>query len=192
MGMARPATDRPIPPGQTVTRLFPVLHYGGVPRVDLGRWRFRIHGLVDAPREFTWEEFQALPRRTITVDIHCVTGWSKLGTNWEGVATRDVIKTVGLRPEATHVMVESLDGYTTNLSLDDFLAPTSLLAWAFDGGPLAPEHGGPLRLVVPHRYFWKSAKWVSGLRFMDHDEPGFWEERGYHMRGDPWREERYW
>ncbi|MCL8207711.1 MAG: sulfite oxidase-like oxidoreductase [Actinomycetia bacterium] len=190
--MATPQARDRIPPGQTVTRLFPVLHYGTVPRVDLARWRFRIHGLVEQPRVLTWEELRRLPHRTVTADIHCVTGWSKLGTTWEGVSTRDLLGTVRLRPEATHVMVEGANDYTTNLSLDDFLAPTSLFAWAFDGEPLLPEHGGPLRLVVPHLYFWKSAKWVTGIRLMDHDEPGFWEDRGYHMRGDPWREERYW
>jgi DMSO/TMAO reductase YedYZ molybdopterin-dependent catalytic subunit len=181
-----------IPPGQTVTRLFPVLHVGPVPRVNPDTWRFRIFGRVKTPRELDWAMLTALPHRTLTTDIHCVTGWSKLDTVWEGIPTRAVWDLIEPDDGVTHVMVHGLNDFTTNLALEDFLRETSLFAVRFAGAPLDPEHGGPLRLVVPHLYFWKSAKWVTGLELMTGDQPGFWEDRGYHMHGDPWREERYW
>jgi DMSO/TMAO reductase YedYZ molybdopterin-dependent catalytic subunit len=175
-----------------LTRLFPVLHAGTVPAWDLGAWRFAVGGLVEKPVVLDWDAMMALPRRRVTTDIHCVTGWSKLDTVWDGVPTRAVWALVTPRPEVTHVMVQGVNDFSTNLALDDFLADNALFAFAFGGEPLPPEHGGSLRLVVPHLYFWKSAKWVTGLEAMAEDRPGYWEDRGYHMRGDPWKEERYW
>ncbi len=182
---------RRVPPGQVVTRKWPVLHYGSVPRIDLARWDFRITGLVEEPVRLTWPEFQSLPRTTVHCDIHCVTRWSRLDNTFEGVAVRDLLARVRLKPEARFVMVHAEHGFTTNLPLDDLLRPDVLLADHHDGLPLAPEHGWPVRLVVPHLYFWKSAKWVRGFEFLADDRPGFWEQYGYHMRGDPWKEERY-
>lgn len=179
------------PPGQTLTEKWPVLHYGSVPRVDLARWRFRIFGLVDEPAELTYEQLLALPRTTITRDIHCVTTWSRLDTTFEGVPFRSVLELVTPRPDATHVMVHAEYGFTTNLALTDLDRDDVLFANKADGKDLTPDHGWPLRLVVPHLYFWKSAKWVRGIEFMTQDRPGFWESHGYHMRGDPWKEERY-
>jgi len=181
-----------VPPGQFVTQQWPVLHYGHVPKVDLATWRFSIWGEVENPVSWTWKEFQALPRTELTVDIHCVTKWSKLGTVWEGVTIDDLLAAAGLEePPAPYLMAHCDGGYTTNLPLEDLLGGKGLVATRFDGEPLAPEHGGPARLLVPHLYFWKSAKWVRRLRFMEHDEPGFWESLGYHIYGDPWREQRY-
>lgn len=184
--------DSRVPPNQSVTRLFPVLHYGPVPRIDLQRWRFRIFGLVSRPQELTWEQMLALDHKRVQADIHCVTGWSKLDTEWEGIDPAAVLRLAGPLPEAGYVMVHGMNEFTTNLPLADFVAEGSVFAYQFQGQPLAPEHGGPMRLVVPHLYFWKSAKWVTGIELLAADRPGFWEERGYHMRGDPWREERYW
>ncbi|MBX5466406.1 MAG: sulfite oxidase-like oxidoreductase [Firmicutes bacterium] len=181
-----------VPPNQTVTRLFPVLHFGPVPRVALDRWRFRVFGLVRRPLEFSWEEMLQLRPKTVRADIHCVTGWSKLDTEWEGIDPQAVLEVAEPLPEARYVMVHGMNQFTANLELDDILAPDTVLAHRFAGAPLAAEHGGPMRLVVPHRYFWKSAKWVTGFELMAEDRPGFWEERGYHLRGDPWQEERYW
>jgi DMSO/TMAO reductase YedYZ molybdopterin-dependent catalytic subunit len=181
-----------IPPGQFVTSKFPVLTYGPTPRIDPARWRFRLFGLVEGERLLTWEEFQALPRTTVTADFHCVTQWSRLNNVWEGVRARTLVEMARPRREARFVLVHCYGGYTTNLLLEDLLADTTLFADRLDGQPLSPEHGGPLRLVVPHLYGWKSAKWVNGLEFMDREVPGFWEQRGYHMRGDPWKEERFW
>ncbi len=180
-----------VPPGQTVTEKWPVLHYGSVPRTDLSKWHFRIVGLVEEPRQLTWEQFSALPRTSITRDIHCVTTWSRFDNRFEGVPFREVLKLVKLKPGASHVMVHAEFGFTTNLPLEDLDRDDVLFADKHDGKPLAPEHGWPLRLVVPHLYFWKSAKWVRAIEFMAHDKPGFWESHGYHMRGDPWKEERY-
>jgi DMSO/TMAO reductase YedYZ molybdopterin-dependent catalytic subunit len=186
-----PDRARRVPPGQALTEKWPVLHYGGVPRVDLARWRFRIFGLVEAERELAWEEFAALPRTTLTTDFHCVTGWSRLENTWEGVATRTVLDLVTVKPEARYVMVHGMNNYTANLALDDFLRDDCVFAFTHDGQPLSADHGGPLRLVVPHLYAWKSAKWCTGVELMAEDRPGFWERGGYHMHGDPWREERY-
>lgn len=180
-----------IPPGQRLVGRMPVLHYGSVPRVDLARWDFRLFGLVEEEVRWTYEQFRALPARSLTADIHCVTGWSMLDTRWEGVSTREVMRHVRLRPAARYVLVHAEHGFTTNLSLEVFLAEDNLFAWGYDGRDLAPEHGWPLRLVVPARYFWKSAKWVRGVEFLDHDVPGFWERAGYHNEGDPWLEQRY-
>jgi DMSO/TMAO reductase YedYZ molybdopterin-dependent catalytic subunit len=180
-----------VPPGQTLTQKWPVLHYGSVPRVDLSRWRFRIFGLVEEPRELTWDEFTALPTASITRDIHCVTTWSRLDNTFTGVPFREVLKLIRPLPSATHVMVHAEYGFTTNLPLADLDRDDVLFATHHDGQELTPEHGWPMRLVVPHLYFWKSAKWVRGIEFIAQDRPGFWERNGYHMRGDPWREERY-
>jgi DMSO/TMAO reductase YedYZ molybdopterin-dependent catalytic subunit len=181
-----------LPPGQKdAGDGWPILHYGGIPRIDLDSWRFEIGGLVEEPVVFTWQEFMALPQAKITSDIHCVTAWSKFDNVWEGVAFSEIMKHVKLKAGAGEVMVHSFGGYTTNLPLDDLQAESTLFAHSHNGEPLARDHGWPLRLVVPHLYFWKSAKWVRGLVFMDQERPGFWEMYGYHIRGDPWKEERY-
>ena len=180
-----------IPPGQYKTDKFPVLHYGSVPHTDLATWDFKVWGEVDSPFTLTWAQFKDLPRKTVHTDIHCVTRWTKLDNDWEGVATRDVLARVRVRPEARFVMAHSYGGYTTNLPLDDFAAADSILAHRHGGEPLAPEHGWPLRLVVPRLYFWKSAKWIEGIELLPQDTLGYWEEGGYHRRGDPWREQRY-
>jgi DMSO/TMAO reductase YedYZ molybdopterin-dependent catalytic subunit len=181
-----------VPPGQHLTDGFPVLHAGTVPRVDPTSWDFTVGGLVAAPLRFTFEEFRALPTRGATADIHCVTKWSRLDTRWEGVPVTDILGEARPLPPATHVLVRAEHGFTANLPLADFARPENLFAYRFDGADLEPDHGWPLRLVVPHLYFWKSAKWVRGFDLLDHDEPGFWERNGYHMYGDPWREQRYW
>jgi DMSO/TMAO reductase YedYZ molybdopterin-dependent catalytic subunit len=186
----RAVADR-LPPGQYLTEKWPVLHYGGVPKVDLATWTFTLDGLVVEPRTLTYDQMKALPRRTVKSDVHCVTRWSLLDSTWEGVPVSEVMKLVELKPEATHVMVHGEHGYTTNLSLGDFLREENMLVDTRNGEPISPEHGWPLRLFVPHLYFWKSAKWVRGFEFMAGDRPGFWEQYGYHMRGDPWAEERY-
>ncbi len=180
-----------LPPGQYLTEKWPVLHYGGVPKVDLGAWDFSIEGLIEKPVRLTRDELLALPRREVKSDVHCVTRWSLLDSTWAGVPISEVMKLIQLKPEATHVMVRAEQGFTANLSLDDFLRDENMLVDTRNGEPITPEHGWPLRLFVPHLYFWKSAKWVRGLEFMHGDRPGFWEQYGYHMRGDPWAEERY-
>lgn len=181
-----------LPPGQSVTLKFPVLHYGPVPHYpDLSQWDLRVFGLVAEEKVFTWEEFNALPRTRIVADIHCVTRWSMLDTVWEGVRFRDLLATVEVLPEARYVMIHADYNYTTNLPLEVLLQDDVLLATRFDGRPLEPEHGYPLRLVVPSRYFWKSAKWVRGIELMAEDRPGFWEQAGYHNEADPWKEQRF-
>ncbi len=180
-----------VPPNQRVTEGWPVFTYSYTPRIDLKEWKFVVTGLVEEDVSFTWEEFNALPQTTVTSDVHCVTAWSKLDNEWRGVAFRDLMERVRPKPEAQYVMVHSYGGYTTNLPLADLTEDKVLLAHSHNGQPLTPDHGAPLRLVVPHLYFWKSAKWVRGLVFMAEDQPGFWEQYGYHMRGDPWKEERY-
>ncbi len=186
-----PSVADRVPPGQYLTEKFPVLHYGSVPRVDLGSWDLRAYGAVDSPLTLSWDEFRGLPRKTVTTDIHCVTRWSKLDTTWEGVPIQAVLELAGVQPTATHVVAHAEQGYTTNLPLDVLDDDDVLLADTYDGTPLEPEHGYPLRLLVPKRYFWKSAKWVRALEFLDRDIPGFWERYGYHNEGDPWREERF-
>ncbi len=181
-----------VPPGQFLTERFPVLHYGATPHYEsLEQWDFRVFGLVNEPIRFTWEEMMALPAATQTVDIHCVTRWSKLDTTWTGIRWRDFIERIDIKPEATHVMAHCEHDFTTNIALDMLDDDDTMLAYLYDGEPLEPDHGYPLRLLVPKKYFWKSAKWIRGLEFMAADRPGFWERNGYHMAGDPWLEERF-
>lgn len=181
-----------LPPGQKDTGDgWPVLHYGSIPRVDLESWRFEVGGLVEEPLVLTWAEFMALPQTRLTSDIHCVTAWSKFDNDWEGVTFQDLLQHFKLKPNASAAMVHCYGGYTTNILLDDLMQPGVILAHSHNGQPLTKEHGWPMRLVVPHLYFWKSAKWARGLVFMEQDRPGFWEMYGYHLRGDPWKEERY-
>jgi DMSO/TMAO reductase YedYZ molybdopterin-dependent catalytic subunit len=179
-----------VPPGQYVEHGFPVLTAGPTPSVDASGWGFRIDGIVGEPTEWTAAQMRELPYETIPCDIHCVTKWSKIGTSFGGVSV-DVLLDKA-RPLGGYVMAYSHGGYTTNLTIEDVTGGRAWIVTEHEGEPLAREHGGPVRLLVPHLYFWKSAKWVAGLRVMDHDEPGFWEANGYHNRGDPWKEERYW
>ena len=191
-GGADAASAARIPPGQHVTADFPVLSAGPTPRTRLEDWSFALQHGGSLLAKWSWEEFQALPRARVTVDIHCVTKWSRLDTEWEGVAVDALLAAAGLRePPAPFAMLHCDGGYTTNLPLTDMLGGKAMVALRHGGAPLAPEHGGPARLLVPHLYFWKSAKWVRRLRFMERDAPGFWESLGYHIRGDPWREQRY-
>jgi DMSO/TMAO reductase YedYZ molybdopterin-dependent catalytic subunit len=178
-----------LPPGQYLVEGFPVLSAGPTPRTPLDRWDFTIVGEIDQPRRWTWDEFQQLPHETITKDIHCVTKWSKLDTTWRGVSLDTLLKDV--TTSADYVLAFSDGGYTTNLPLEDVTGGKAWIVHEYEGAPLAPEHGGPARLFVPHLYFWKSAKWVRGLRLLAEDEPGFWESLGYNKYGDPWKEQRY-
>jgi DMSO/TMAO reductase YedYZ molybdopterin-dependent catalytic subunit len=180
-----------VPPGQYLTEKFPVLHYGSVPKVDLATWDFRVYGEVDSPLRFTWEEFRALPRKQVTTDIHCVTRWSKLDTQWEGVAIQTILELAQVRPTATHVVGHAEQGYTANVPLSVLDDDDVLLADIYEGEPLTPDHGYPLRLIVPKKYFWKGPKWIRSLEFLTHDQLGFWERYGYHNDADPWREERF-
>jgi DMSO/TMAO reductase YedYZ molybdopterin-dependent catalytic subunit len=182
-------SDR-VPPGQYVTDDFPVLSAGPTPHTSLDDWDLTITGEVDGLRRWSWDEFRALPSEPVTVDIHCVTKWSKLDSEWEGVPLDTLLD--GVDTTAEYVVAFCDGGYTTNLPLEDLTEGKAWIAFAFDGEPLDPEHGGPARLLVPHLYFWKSAKWVRGLRLAATDEPGFWEQNGYHNYGDPWKEQRYW
>ncbi len=186
-----PEIEARIPPGQTLTEKWPILTYGRVPRFDPQTWDFRISGLVEEERRWTYDEFMALPRTKVTADIHCVTTWSLLGSEWEGVQVRDLLRDVRIKPEARFVMQHCDGGYTTNLPLDIFMDDDVLLCYRRDGEDITPDHGWPLRLVVPKRYFWKSAKWVRGLEFMQQDRLGFWENLGYNNDADPWKEERF-
>jgi DMSO/TMAO reductase YedYZ molybdopterin-dependent catalytic subunit len=187
------ATARRLPPGQYETRDFPVLSAGPTPHTSLATWDFTVAGPGGQTARWTWDEFQALPHETVTTDIHCVTKWSKLGTVWEGVSVDTLLKEALARGVelGPYVLAVSDGGYTTNLPLADVTRGKAWVAVKYDGAPLAPEHGGPARLLAPHLYFWKSAKWVRQLRLMDRDGPGFWESLGYHNYGDPWREQRY-
>ena len=178
-----------VPPGQYVTADFPVLSAGPTPHTPLQDWNFTIRGAVDRPTSWTWDEFRELPNETVTVDIHCVTKWSKLDTVWTGVSLDTLLELVDTSGE--HVLAFCDGGYTTNLPIDDLTGRKAWIAYKYDGEPLEAEHGGPARLLVPHLYFWKSAKWVRGLELRDYDEPGFWETYGYHNYGDPWKEQRY-
>jgi DMSO/TMAO reductase YedYZ molybdopterin-dependent catalytic subunit len=180
-----------LPPGQVLTDKWPVLHYGSVPQIAPEAWKLRIWGEVEAEAELDWAAFGALPRSDRASDIHCVTRWSRLDNRWSGVAVTDVMSGVTLLPAATHVLLHAFGGWTTNLPLADFLLPDNLFATHHDGAPLTAEHGAPVRVVIPHLYFWKSAKWVRGVEVIAGDQPGFWERNGYHMRGDPWKRERY-
>jgi DMSO/TMAO reductase YedYZ molybdopterin-dependent catalytic subunit len=190
-GRRNPDVDRSrIPPGQYLVRDFPVLSAGPTPRTHLQDWSFTLDGLFAPPRSWRWDEFAELPSETFTVDIHCVTKWSKLDTSWTGVSIDTLLE--GVETDAQFVLAWCDGGYTTNLPLADLTGGKAWIAYRFGGDELEPEHGGPARLLVPHLYFWKSAKWVRGLRLLAADQPGFWEAAGYHNRGDPWREQRYW
>ncbi|MCZ2151011.1 MAG: sulfite oxidase-like oxidoreductase [Bryobacterales bacterium] len=182
-----------IPPGQSRTRKWPVLDASGTPRVDLGKWRLQLAGLVGGEVSFTWEEFLALPRVKVFADFHCVTRWSRLGNVWEGVSTRKLVELAGgVKKECRYALAYGYDhGWTANLPVEDFLAEDSLVAMTHDRVPLEDEHGGPARLIVPRLYAWKSAKWLAGIEFLEKDRAGFWERNGYHMHGDPWKEERF-
>ena len=180
-----------IPPGQVETRKWPVLHAGRVPAVSLAAWRFDVQGLVDRPLSLSWQDLLEMPRQETLCDIHCVTRWSRLDNLFGGVPVRALLERAGVQSAARYVLVHAEEGFTTNLPLADLDRPANLLALDWNGEPLTPEHGGPVRLLVPHLYFWKSAKWVRGLELLAEDEPGFWERGGYHMRGDPWHEERF-
>ena len=180
-----------LPPGQALTLKWPVLHYGSVPRFDPAHWDFQVRGLVETPRRFSWAEFNALPRSRVTSDFHCVTRWSRFDNRWEGVAFRELLGRVKLGPRAGYALVLAEQGFTANVPLVDLDRENVLFASRHDGAPLAPDHGYPLRLIVPHLYAWKSVKWVRGIEFFDHDVPGFWEQNGYHMYGDPFKEQRF-
>jgi DMSO/TMAO reductase YedYZ molybdopterin-dependent catalytic subunit len=190
-GQRRPRDPR-LPPGQyDAGDSFPVLTAEVSPRIDLDSWSLRVDGEVERGRTWTWRQLRDLPPDTYEGDIHCVTTWSKLGTSFGGVSVDTLLADTGVRDTATHVVAWSVTGYTTNLPLEHVTGGKAWIVWEHEGRPLPPEHGGPVRMIVPHLYFWKSAKWIGGLRLLDHDEPGFWETRGYHALGDPWTEQRY-
>ena len=186
----RPETER-LPPGQHLVRDWPVLDLGLTPNISERSFRLDVTGAVANPVSWNWAQFSAQKRARFTSDIHCVTTWSRFDNHWEGLSTHDLLDIVQPRAEAAFIELRSSDGYTTNLSLSDFAAPDALVATHWEGRPLSAEHGGPARLVVPHLYFWKSAKWLNRIHFREADKPGYWEDRGYQMRGDPWEEERY-
>jgi DMSO/TMAO reductase YedYZ molybdopterin-dependent catalytic subunit len=178
--------ERRVPRGQVETKRWPILHAGPTPRVDLSTWSLALSGLVDRPISWSWQEFRSLPSSRVFADMHCVTRWSMLNNTWEGVLVSEVMKHVSPQPDARFVLIRADGGYSTNLPLVDFLGEDCLFAWSHNGRDLEPDHGGPLRLVVPRLYAWKSAKWVRGVEFRSDDTPGFWEENGYHNHGDPW------
>ena len=180
-----------LPPGQSLTLKWPVLHYGSVPCFDPERWDFRVRGLVEEPLKLTWNEFNTLPKMAVTRDFHCVTRWSRFDNLWQGVAFREVLHRLRLHPAASFVLVHAEQGFTANIPLADLDREDVLFATHHDGQPLTLDHGYPLRLVVPHLYAWKSVKWVRSLEFLDHDQAGFWEQNGYHVYGDPWKEQRH-
>ncbi|MHB1060116.1 MAG: sulfite oxidase-like oxidoreductase [Rhodanobacter sp.] len=188
-----PAPDiaRLLPPGQALTQDFPVMSAGATPQIRLSDWSFTLKIGPRPVARWGWDEFNALPQTGVTRDIHCVTTWSKLNTRWQGVTVDDLLRAAGIAAPTEFVLAHSYDGYSTNLQTADLVDGKAMIALLYDGEPLTPDHGGPARLLVPHLYFWKSAKWVNGLQFTERDEAGFWELRGYHMRGDPWREQRY-
>jgi len=180
-----------LPPGQALTLKWPVLHYGSVPRFDPATWDFKVTGLVEVPRKLTWDEFNRLPRMAVTRDFHCVTRWSRFDNLWEGVNFREILSLAKPKNTASHVLVHAEQDFTANVPLADLDRDDVLFATHHDGQPLNADHGYPLRLVVPHLYAWKSVKWVRGIEFLDHDVPGFWERNGYHMYGDPFKEQRF-
>ncbi|AVM07510.1 sulfite oxidase-like oxidoreductase [Bacillus velezensis] len=181
-----------IPPNQNVTTKFPVLHAGNVPYYeDMSKWNLQVYGLVDRPMLLSFEDIKAFPEAEVKNDIHCVTGWSRLDNIWQGISAKDIAEKAGVHKEAGFVILHAEEGWTANLPLSDFTRETSLLAYAHNGEPLTPEHGYPLRGVFPHLYFWKSAKWLRGIQFTKENHPGFWEKNGYHMRGDPWKNQRF-
>ena len=191
-GRGQQGRDPRLPPGQYDTGAsWPVLSAEPTPRLDTASWTFKVEGLVASPVTWNWDDIHQLPQSTFRGDIHCVTAWSKLDVTFKGVSVDTLLQVAKPLPSATHVVAFSHTGYTTNLPLDEVLGGKALVVWEAEGEPLPREHGGPARMIVPHLYFWKSAKWVAGLRVLDHDEPGFWEVRGYHNHGDPWREQRY-
>ncbi|MEO6323660.1 MAG: sulfite oxidase-like oxidoreductase [Thermoanaerobaculia bacterium] len=189
----RPQDDQGgrVPPGQVVTRAWPVLHHGEIPDIDLSTWRLSVDGLVENPQSLSWDELSALPREERRNDVHCVTHWTKLDNVWEGVSVRALLALVRPLPEARYVLQKAVGGWTTNVTREDLERPGNILAFSHAGQPLTREHGWPCRLVIPHLYFWKGAKWISGLTFQSHEEAGFWEQNGYHRHGDPWKEERF-
>ncbi len=180
-----------LPPGQHLSEDFPVLSAGPTPKIRPEQWSFTVEGLVSQTQTWNWEAFQQLPQKNFQVDIHCVTQWSKLDTHWRGVSIADLLQLATPLPEARFAIAYCYGGYTTNLPLTDLLADKAFIGLQYEHFPLTPEHGGPARLVVPHLYFWKSAKWIQGLKLVKEDQPGFWEEIGYHSYGDPWKEQRY-
>jgi DMSO/TMAO reductase YedYZ molybdopterin-dependent catalytic subunit len=188
---ARPTDRDRLPPGQIATKKWPVLHYSSVPKIDTATWTLRVFGEVEHPFSIGWDELHALPMRDVLCDMHCVTTWSRFDNVFRGVPVPVLLDRAGVRPSATHALIHAAPDYTTNLPLADLRREANLIATHHGGEPLSAEHGGPARLLVPHLYLWKSAKWVTGIELMAGDEPGFWEDNGYHMRGDPWREERY-
>lgn len=179
-----------VPPGQHLAKGFPVLTYGQTPSITTEDWGLKVWGLA-TEKTFSWSDFMAMPQSQFTADFHCVTTWSKLDVQWTGIKVMDFMKQVDVDPSAVHIMEHCYGGYTTNISTEDFLREENFFAHTLFGEPLPPEHGGPMRLVVPHLYAWKSAKWINGLEFLDHTDLGFWERNGYHQRGEPWAEERY-
>jgi DMSO/TMAO reductase YedYZ molybdopterin-dependent catalytic subunit len=187
----RSAADR-LPPGQYMARDFPVLHVGSPPRFDPKTWRFRIFGRVDAPQDLTWETFTALPTKMVKTDIHCVTRWSKFDTTWEGVPFSEIVKLARPQADVKFVVTHGANGYSANVPLAVANDDDVLFAYKYEGAPLEPIHGGPMRMFVPKRYFWKSTKWCDSVEFIVDDRPGFWEVRGYNNEADPWKEERYW
>jgi DMSO/TMAO reductase YedYZ molybdopterin-dependent catalytic subunit len=188
--VARPDEQR-LPPGQHLTNDWPILDLGLSPQISRERWRLDVYGAVAQPLFWDFAQFTAQPQAQFISDIHCVTTWSRYDNQWDGLATRDLLDACQPHPQARFVVLHSHDGYTTNLAIEDFAAEDALLAHAWSGAPLTQEHGGPVRLVVPQLYFWKSAKWIQSIEFLDADAPGYWEVRGYHNRGDPWQEQRY-
>lgn len=180
-----------LPPGQSLTLKWPVLHEGSIPRTDLSTWDFRVDGLVEKPLRLSWNEFNQLPQSEIHCDLHCVTHWSRLDNRFEGVLFTEAMKLVVPKHEARFAMIHGEHGFTANLPLDDLMRPKTIFAFQHDGEPLTLDHGYPVRLIVPHLYLWKSVKWVRGFTLLPEDQPGFWEENGYHMHGDPWKEQRY-
>lgn len=188
---ARTTDKDRLPPGQILTQKWPVLHYQHVPTIDLKTWRLRVTGHVDSPLALSWEELNALPQRDVLCDMHCVTRWSRYDNIFRGVPVREVLRAAGMRIDAEAAMIHGAEGYTTNLPMSDLDRDENLIATHWNGEPLTAEHGGPVRLLVPHLYLWKSAKWITGIEVLEYDEPGFWEQNGYHMRGEPWLEERF-
>jgi DMSO/TMAO reductase YedYZ molybdopterin-dependent catalytic subunit len=190
-GLTSQPGEARLPPGQHLVKNWPVLDLGQTPNITRERWKLDITGAVERSMTFDWKAFSTLPQSKKVSDIHCVTTWSRYDNHWDGVSTHDLLDAVAPNADATHVVLVSNDGYTTNLSLDDFCSPEAILAHSWEGEPLTLDHGGPVRVVIPHLYFWKSAKWLRRIDFATRDHPGFWEVRGYHNRGDPWKEQRY-
>lgn len=192
MANAAKTGEERLPPGQYLARDFPVLHVGTPPRFDPRTWKLRVFGLVESPQELSWERFTALPTKKLTTDIHCVTRWSKFDTTWEGVPFAEIVRLARPKPEASFVVTHGANGYTANVPLAVADDDDVLLAYKYEGAPLEPIHGGPMRMLIPKRYFWKSTKWCDGVEFIAKDRPGFWEVRGYNNDADPFKEERYW